>query len=647
MAETRLGDILREGGIVSHLQLAEALQIQKEERGRVGEILVDLGHVTKREIRYIIREHKKRIPLGEYLVEKGIITPEALDSALRQKETKRDPLGKILVESQVIDEEQLAKVLSEQLDMPYIEPYARLVDISLFNRLPRTFMRHNTILPLSKTDGIVTVAVAGLPDEATSMQLEAVFGEDIDLAISTPTKIQDTIKSLLDRRTMPELDVLQDEESQKVGEEAGRIDLSSGGLENVATEYKAVELVNYIINEAVREGASDVHMESMPDKLQVRFRINGLLSHKADLPLSLRSGLFGRIKALAGMKFSDTFRDQAGRLMGSVDNAKVDLRVSTFVGIHGESINLRLFPHEAGIMDIQQLGLTAGAYGMLRRALDYASGLILYCGPPGCGKTTTMFACLGQLNERKSKIVTIEDPVEYHLPGAVQTQLSSHRDSTLSDIINSAVHLDPDVLAIGSISQDEEAQIVLWAALTGHKIVTTFHANDSAGALLRLNPVHLESYMRSSTPLTIVCQRLVRRICDQCRAVITPEPRAVAQFPIRDFDPDKYDFCHGTGCAACQNTGYKGRVGIFEVLIVNEDVRQAFLRRSSSGEILRLARASTPYLTIGEVGALKAIRQVTTVDEILRVAPVSGGDLANALTFQEIERISESGGQSE
>jgi type II secretory ATPase GspE/PulE/Tfp pilus assembly ATPase PilB-like protein len=645
MSERPLGEILAEVGRITRLQLAEALQIQKEERGRIGEVLVSLGYVTTRQVRHLIGEYKKRIPLGEYLLEAGVISPEDLDFALLQKSSSREPLGQILVKSQIIDEEQLAKFLSQQLDMPYTEPYKRLVDVGLFNRLPRVFMRHNMVLPLHKNNGVVTVVVSGLPDEHIMMQLAAVFGDDLDLTISTPTKILDTIKALLDNRSAPEHDFIAESEGEGA-EASSRIDFSEASLENATGEFVAVEWLNYIINEGLREGASDIHIESMPEHVRIRFRVNGILTHKIDLPLAFRAGLFRRIKALAGMKFADSFRDQEGRLLGQTDKTNVDLRVSTFVGIHGETINLRLFAQEDGVMDINDLGITPNVYGMLRRALDHASGLVIVCGPPGSGKTTSMFGALNKINQRHLKVVTIEDPVEYHLPGVIQTQLSSHRGSTLAEVIESAVHQDPDVIVIGEISEDEEARVILRAALMGYKMLTTFHANDVLGALLRLGNTHLDTFMRSSTPFTIICQRLVRKVCDDCRAVIAPEPRYLAQFPIRDFDPTKYDFCHGVGCSSCHNTGYKGRTGIFEALTITEEIRQAYMRGSSALEFLKLARASSPFLTLGEIGALKAIRQITTVDEVVRVAPFSPytrGD-AEMLSFQEIEHISETPG---
>lgn len=646
MAATRLGEILRDNGIISFLQLAEALQIQKEERGRIGDILVYLGYITKRQLRYVIREYKKRIPLGEYLVERGTITPEDLEFALKEKAKSRRPLGQILIELKIITEEDLAKVLAEQLDMPYIVPYQRLVDSRLFSRLPADFMRHNKILPLSKTDGMTTVLVPGMLDEATSLQLERVFGQDIELAISTPSKIEETINALLEQRAPTEIrDLPKDEEPAAVLDEV-RMDLAVDTSRLPGVETRAIELLNFIISEAIKDGASDIHLEPMADRVVVRFRVNGLMTHKVDLPRDVRSAVVGRIKALAGLNVSDTHRDQEGRLMGRIDNLNVDLRVSVFVGVHGEAINLRLFRQETAVRDLHDLGMTPNAYSMCRRALDYASGLIVFAGPPASGKTTTMFAALNHLNERKLKIVTIEEPVEYVLHGAVQTQISDHRDATLSDVINAAVHQDPDVIAVGAIPRDEDAQVVLTSALTGHKMLTTLHADDTVGAMLRLTGAGLNTFLRSSTALTIVCQRLVRKICPYCQTTFTPEPRALAQFPVKDFDPDRYDFYQGRGCVDCQNTGYSGRTGIFEVLHVNDEVREAFVKGATSSEILAIARATSPFLTINEVGVLNVIRRITTVDEILRVAPMISREreLKNPLTLQEIERISESSG---
>ena len=646
MAERPLGEILADVGAVTRLQLAEALQIQKEERGRIGEVLVSLGFLTTRQVRRLIGEHRKRIPLGEYLLEAGVITPEDLDFGLLQKASTREPLGQILVNAHIIDEEQLAKFLSLQLDMPYIEPYKRLVDVSLFNRLPRVFMRHNLILPLYMNNGAVTVVVAGLPEEPVMLQLAAVFGDEIDLAICTPTKILDTIKSLLDVRTAPEREF---ETAPEVEDEPDntrqRIDLAEASPENGRGAFVAIEWLNYIINEALRERASDIHIESMPDQVRVRFRVNGILSHKIDLPMAIRAGLFRRIKALSGMKFSDAFRNQEGRLLGQTDKSNVDIRVSTFVGVHGESISMRLFSHDDGVKEFSDLGMAPNVYSVAQRVLDHASGLVLVCGPPGSGKTTTMFAALNKINQRHLKVITIEDPVEYHLPGVLQTQLSAHRGASLAEVLESAVHQDPDVIVVGEISEDEEARVMLRAALMGYKMLTTFHANDSLGALLRLGNHHLDTFLRSSTPFTIICQRLVRKVCDECREVIAPLPRHVAQFPLRDFDPSKYDFVHGAGCSSCHNSGYKGRIGIFEALTVSDEIRQAYIRGASAGEFLKVARATSPFVTLGEAGALAALRQITTVEEVVRVAPMASTlGTEDALTIQEIENISETSG---
>ncbi len=643
MAATRLGAILCEEGMISDLQLAEALQVQKEEQSRIGDILVDLGYLTKRQLRYVIREHKRRIPLGEYLLEKGIITAEELESALGKKDGTRQQLGQTLIDSSIITEEQLAEALSEQLDMPYIVPYQRLVDRRVFTRLPADFMRHNKVLPLAEREGVTTVLVPGLLDEATSQLLENVFGQDIELAICPPSRIQELIDSLLEQTTVPGLAEEGAEDEMLAADEVGRMDMAGERFRRGAVETQAVDVVNYLINEAINEEASDVHLESMNNRVQVRFRTNGIITRKMDLPLNIRDAVFRRIKVLSGLNVSETHKEQEGRLMGRLEDVKVDMRVSILVGMLGEALVLRLFRQDTDMIAIEDVGMTPNVYAMCRRALDYASGMIIFAGPPASGKTTSLYAALNHLNRPGTKIVTVEEPVEAILPGTIQAQLSSYRGSTLADVINAAIHQDPDVIAVGEIPYSTQARDVLWSALMGHKMLTTFHADDTVGSLLRLTDLGIKTFLRSSTALTIVCQRLVRRICPHCRAVFQPDQQALREFPIRDFDPSKYDFYHGKGCKECQNTGFAGRTGVFEALTVNDDLREAFLAGAPASEVLKVARSTMPFLTINEIGALKVIRGITTADEILRVAPLVSRDreMKNPLSMPEIERISE------
>lgn len=649
MPETRLGEILLEKKIVSDLQLAEALQVQKEERKRIGDVFVGLGYISKRQLRDFIGEYKKRIPLGEYLVEENVIKPEDLDFALRKQQRTGQALGEILVETHVITEEQLARALAAQLDMPYIVPYQRMVDSRTFAMLPPDFLRHHKILPLYQEDGVATVLVTGPLDEGTANHLERVYGHNVELAIGEPTRIEDTIKGLLDQRTLkdvPDLRVLEADESGRVPEfeETGRFDMAVEQYRASGIETQAIELVNFVISEGMKEDASDIHVEPLSDRLQIRFRIDGLIHHRLDLPLDLHGPMFRRIKALANLNAADQYRDQEGRLLGLIDRKKVDLRVSIFIGVYGEVLNLRFFPHDESNKTIDDLDMTTNAEAMLRRAIDYASGLIIFAGPPSSGKTTTMVASLNHLIHKKNmKVVSIEDPVEYMIPGAVQSHLTSHRDSTLTDVIEAATHQDPDVLAVGQIPYDQDARTVLLTALTGQKMMTTIHADDTIGALLRLTDVGLDTLVRSSTALTVVCQRLVRRICPHCRSGIAPEPSLVGQLPVKEFNADKYEFYHGRGCSRCNNTGYLGRVGLFEVLMVTNEMRDAYLRGATSTELLAVARASSPYLSLAELGVLQVVRKITTVEEVLRVAPIGARDRKpeNMLTLQEIERISE------
>jgi len=552
-------------------------------------------------------------------------------------------LGEVLVELNIISEEQLSQALSQQLDMPYIVPYLSMVDRQVFGQLPPGFVRHNRILPLTQSDGVTTVIVSGPVDEATSFHLERVFGSNVELAMCTPSKIDEIISAVLENRTAEAMPEIRTEVAPLSAESVVRMDMSGERVRAEGIETQAVDLVNYLISEAINDRASDIHLDSMPDRVRVRFRIDGLLTHKTDLPIGIRDALFRRIKVLSNLDVAESHKEQEGRLMGSLQEKKVDMRVSVFVGIHGEAMSMRLFRQDVGTMEIDDLGMTPNAFSMCHRALDYASGMIAFTGPPASGKTSSLYAALSYLNKPELSIVTVENPVEYLIDGTLQGQVSSHRGSTLGEVIRTAIHQDPDVIAVGEAIDTAATREVLTAALTGHKLLTTFHADDTVGAVQRLLDTGLDAFFRSSTALTIVCQRLVRKICPKCRQGVVPDPQVLRQFPIRDFDPDKYDFYRGRGCTECRNSGFVGRTGFFEVLTINDELRDAFLKGATSGEVLGIARSTMPFLTINEVGMLKAIRGVTTVEEVLRVAPLVSRDreIKNPLTVQEIERISE------
>lgn len=643
MEAKRLGEVLQEVKLISGLQLKEALQVQKEDRRRIGAILVELGYVSPLQLRDVVQNHRHRIPLGEYLLEKGVIDREQLESTLMRNALTHQKLGEALIDSGLITEEQLAEALGEQLDMLYIVPYARMVDRRVFTKLPANFMRHHVILPLTENEGVTTVLVTGPVDEAVSMQLEHVFNQQVKFALSTASKITETLDVLLGQGALS--DVEESAPETEAGA-TGKVERASEVVEFASTgseERNAVELLSYFVEEAVKDSASDIHLESIPDRLRVWFRVNGSILHKTDLPRGAHGPLFRRIKVLCGLDISELHQVQEGRFTGRLEGKKVDFRVSVFPGVQGESIDLRLFHQGIDLRELEDLDMTPNVYGQVCQSLSNPSGLMIFCGPPSSGKTTTMYTVLNHLKKQGVWIVTVEDPVEAIIAGTLQGQLSKAGDAPFSEIMASLVHQDPDVIAVGEVRSDEHARELLSVALMGHKILTTIQADDTMGALLRLIDAGLERYLRSATALTIVCQRLVRKICPNCRSPFTPTPDMLLHLPLRDFDPDKYDFFHGKGCSDCQNTGYSGSSGIFEVLVMTSELRQAFLQGATSTELRQMARSSSPFLTVAEVGLLKAIRGTTTLQEVLRVAPSSvyGCDIKQALTLPDIERISE------
>ena len=651
MSAIRLGDILLENEIISDIQLAEGLQIQKEERKRIGDILVNLNFVDRSALRKIITEHKKRIPLGDYLLEQGLITQDDLDFALRQQKRTGLILGQILIDSELISAEELAKGLSEQLDMPFILPYQRLVDTRLFEMLPVHFMRNHNLLPLRKNNKLTTILVQGPIDDGVHREIERVYGKGLELAIAPHTKIIETIDAIVESNILtdtPELTIVPMDEDE-MAEDFGRSDMGTESLKTDGIEAESVRLVNYLISDALRLEASDIHLEPMPDRVQVRYRVDGNLVERMDISPEYLSPMVRRIKVLANLKVTDARSNQEGRLVGHIDDMKVDLRVSIMVGIHGESVSMRFFPQESDVMELSDLGMTPNAQAMLKRALDYTSGLVIFAGPPSSGKTTTMFAALKRLVDEKLKVVTIEDPVEYILSGALQTHLSGNKNNTIDSLVQTALHQDPDVICMGEIPHGDDAHRFLKAALTGHKVVTSVYADDTIGALMRLADAGVEILLKSSTTITVVCQRLVRRLCQHCLVPTVPEATEAGVIPLKDFDPDKHDFFHGAGCTHCNNTGFNGRTGLFEVLQVNGDVRDALLRGAAASEVLQVARRTSPFLSIAELGILKVVRKETTLEELIRVTPVITGEHESRqfLTLQDIERISEFTGNAE
>ncbi len=641
----RIGELLLKENLINEFHLREALQIQKEEQQRLGDILVTLEYVTRRQLRSIMSKYKRRILLGEFMVESGIISRQDLEFALQEMRTTRRKLGETLTSLGIISEEDLAKALSKQLDMPYIVPYPRMVDQKTLSQLPSSFIEQHSILPLFESEGITTIVVSGPPDEALLFHLEDLFNHKLELAICSKTKLDEVIGIMVRERGLGATgEVVPYSKIGMGGGDLSRVDITDREITEQDVDREAIDLCNYLIIDAIRERASDIHLEQMADRIRVRYRIDGFLVHKTDLPRHIAESLFRRIKILADLDVTQTKEYQEGRIMAKIEDVNIDVRVSFFVSIFGETVTMRMLRKDMGILDVDDLGFPPRGTVQFKRALESPSGIVLITGPTGSGKTTTLYSSINHLNEMQRKIITVEDPVEYTIEGVVQGHVQLATTEDFTSVVRTIMHQDPDVIVIGEIFDSAMAGGILRAALTGHKIITTFHTDDTFGAILRLMEAGFQTFLLSSTSVFVVAQRLVRRLCPYCKRPQGPPPEVLAEFNVRDFDPDQHDFFVAEGCTQCQNTGYFGRTGLFELLNVNEPLRDGFLDGKGTSDLKRIARTSTDYITMKEAGLLKALEGVTSLEEILRVTPFSGMEEVGAspLTLEELKSRVES-----
>jgi len=615
--DKQLGEALKQEGLITENQLQHAVQLQQEslKKRRFGDLLVELGYLTKRQLREIARKYNHRVHLGEILVDGGILTDEKLEEALDTQKVSKKLLGEILIDSNTITEEQFAMALSQQFDYPYIVPDKRLIDKKLLQLFPEDFLRQHMALPVWKNEEVVTVIVQNPLDQTLHSMLKHLFGSKYELAIAPKALIKKVLREIMEERTLfskgaaPVIDQSRDKTFQRYNlDQAVAVDSPTGQIINI---------VDYILCNAIQERASDIHIEPLYDKLRVRYRIDGKLVYKTDLPKNISDSLMRRIKVISKIDIADSKENLEGHVYVSLNNKDIDLRVAIYPTVLGEAITIRILTKEIGLRDLEDLGMLPKVLTILKKILDTPSGLILFTGPTGSGKTTSLYACLNYMNKTDVKIVTIEDPVEYSIEGISQCQIKDATEKQMSDRIKSMMHQDPDVLVMGEISNEITAVGSVQAGLSGHKVFSTIHTDDSIGAILRLIELGLRTYLLSSTGIAVLSQRLVRKICRNCKEPYTPSKELFKEFKLKDIDPDFFDFYHGKGCVNCNYSGFFGRTGVFELLALNDEIRSSFLENNNASVIRKIAHNTGNYLSLREAGFIKALQGETTLDEAM------------------------------
>jgi general secretion pathway protein E len=478
------------------------------------------------------------------------------------------------------------------------------------------FMKEYRILPLSLEEGILRLAMADTRDMATIEQVEVLVGCRVVPVAAAESEILAAVDRLHGEagsiRRIVE-DMAPDEEGEST---ADRETTDVDHLRDMASEAPVIRMVNLLIQRAAAGRASDIHFEPFEDRLVVRYRIDGILHEAESPPKRLQAAIISRLKIMARMNIAESRLPQDGRIRMNLPGHDLDIRVSSIPTVHGESVVLRLLDRASVFIGLEDLGFDSGMLELFGRLIKRPYGMILVTGPTGSGKTTTLYGALARINSTDRKIITIEDPVEYQLAGINQIQVKSKIGLDFASGLRSIVRQDPDVIMVGEIRDRETAEIAVQSALTGHLVFSTVHTNDAAGAVTRLRDMGVENYLISSSVIGIMAQRLVRRICPNCRV---PDPSAAALLRQMGVEPPAdADFARGTGCEACAGTGFRGRVGIFELMAVDDAVRRLVMTDPGADTIRNLA-VSQGMVTLRRDGFVKVARGLTTLAEVIRV----------------------------
>ena len=555
-----------------------------------------------------MRNPRKRI--GDILVESGVVTPEQLQEALTRQRKTRERLGRVLVEMRVATERQIAQALADQLGLRFVTLASQRIDPAVIRLVPEGLARKRRVVPVSADGDSLVVAIAD--------PLDVFAIDDVAIAARRSVKavvaLESDIASAIERAygmgaaaqaVLGDVEELTDVAAAEEGEDA-----------------PVVRLVNLLLEQALKDRASDVHIEPEEGEIRVRYRIDGVLQTVMQVPRNVHPAVISRIKVLARLNIAERRLPQDGAFEVNLDGRAIDIRVATIPTVLGERVALRLLDKTRGLLTLPDLGMDEAAQRRFEGLIRQPYGIVLVSGPTGSGKTTTLVSTLALLNAADKNIITIEDPVEYQLPGVSHIQVNPRAGLTFATGLRSIVRQDPDIIMVGEIRDVETAEIAIHASLTGHLVLTTIHTNDSSSAMSRLVDMGIETFLIASAVIGVASQRLVRVLCPHCKRPVEAPPEIILwlQSSVPESLVDRA-FHQAVGCPQCRHTGYRGRMAIFEILVTTDAVRNLILGRSSAADIAEAARAEG-MISMRADGLLKALRGLTTVEEVLRTTRV-------------------------
>ncbi|MBC8549366.1 MAG: Flp pilus assembly complex ATPase component TadA [Candidatus Brocadiales bacterium] len=570
-------------------------------------------------------QRESKITLADILVSEGAITTDQLDKCQDEQNKSEVPFEQAALTMGLVTRESIANSLGTYYDVPYVDLDTYDIDANVLKLVSERLARKYKFLPLFKITNNLTIAISNPRNLYGIDEIRDILNCDIGITVST----EDQILQSLDKfygSTVEDLTDIVDEivqnEFDDLGEDVEVEKIKEVDLEAVSEEElqksPVVKLLNTIIHRAIREGVSDIHIQHEEDSMLIRYRLDGILYHATTLPKKLRNTLVSRIKIISGMNIAESRLPQDGRFKVKIMTREYDFRVSTMPTVFGECVVMRILDQRTATMSLDQLGFSAGSLDIYQSFIERPNGIVLITGPTGSGKTTTLYSSLNRINTPDKNIITVEDPVEYHLSLIRQTQINSKAGVTFASAMKSILRQDPDIIMIGEMRDRETAEIAIQAAMTGHLVFSTLHTNDAPGAISRLIDMGIEPFLIASSVIGIVAQRLVRANCNHCTETYVPGEKLLKGAGLHD--KTNITFSKGKGCERCRDSGYKGRLGLYESLVVDDKIRDLIIKQETPHVIAKLARETQDFKSLVDDGINKVENGLTSLEEVFTVA---------------------------
>jgi type IV pilus assembly protein PilB len=556
---------------------------------------------------------RKTKQLGQILIEEGLITPEDLQRALHLRGQKNQLLGKILVDLGMVKESDLVAALAKQVGLQFVDLGDVLVDATAASLIPEQVARRYRALPIGFEENKLVVAMADPANLFALDDIRTITGREVKPVVATAGDIESAIRKY--SRFDESVEQLTSAAAEAADEDLDDLAKASAAVE----EGPIVKMVNLLISQAIADRASDIHIEPTERDVRIRYRIDGVLAEVMRSPKNIQAGLISRLKVMADINIAERRVPQDGRIGLTVSGKAVDLRVATLPTVYGEKVVIRILDKSSVLLKLEDLGFLESAFQRYQSAYTKPYGAILVTGPTGSGKSTTLYATLNIVNRPDKNIITVEDPVEYRLPGINQVQVNNRAGLTFASALRSILRADPDIVLVGEVRDRETGMIAIEAALTGHLVLSTLHTNDAPSALPRLIEMGVEPYLVASAIDCVVAQRLARKLCTKCREPYKPEVSELEEggYPEEQWE-DIHTLYRAVGCAACSKTGYRGRLGLYEVMLTSEEIERLTVERVSSDVIKRVA-VKDGMITLRQEGLEKVRLGLTSLQEVLRV----------------------------